>query len=44
MMMVESVMKKTKTNKRLKINTLVEGFSFKNKKGEKVTPKKTVLL
>lgn len=44
MMMVESVMKKTKTNKRLKINTLVEGFSFKNKKGEKVTPKKIVLL
>lgn len=42
--MVESVMKKTKTNKRLKINTLVEGFSFKNKKGEKVTPKKIVLL
>ncbi|MDX1829394.1 MAG: hypothetical protein R3342_07595 [Lutibacter sp.] len=44
MMMVESEMKNTKTDKKLRINTLVEGFSFKNKKGEKVTPKKIVRL
>jgi len=42
--MFETPTKKTKTHKRLKINTLVEGFSFTNKKGEKVIPKKTVFL
>jgi hypothetical protein len=43
-MMIESLTKGVKGSKKLKINTLVEGFSFKNKKGEKVTPKKMVLL
>ncbi|GEM_PF-5138968 len=43
-MMIETPTKELKKVKRLKINTLIEGFSFKNKKGEKVLPKKTVLL
>ncbi|WP_291974402.1 hypothetical protein [Lutibacter sp.] len=41
---MKTLTKEIITSKRLKINTLVEGFSFKNKKGEKVTPKKTVRL
>jgi len=42
--MVEISTKKTKKYKKLKINTLVEGFSFKNNKGQKTSPKKVVLL
>jgi hypothetical protein len=43
-MMIETPTKEPKMVKRLKINTLVGGFSFKNKKGEKVLPKKIVRL
>ncbi len=41
---MKTLTKEIRTSKRLKINTLVEGFSFKNKKGKKVIPKKIVLL
>jgi hypothetical protein len=43
-MMMKTPVKEMKASRRLKINTLVEGFSFKNNKGKKVTPKKAVLL
>ncbi len=41
---METPTKEIKTVKRLKIHTLVKNFTFKNKNGVKVTPKKVVLL
>jgi len=43
-MILKTPTRETKPLNRLKINTLIEGFNYKNKNGEKVTPKKIVRL
>ncbi len=42
--MMNKSISKSKNNKRIKINTLVSDFSFKNKKGQKKSPRKIVSL
>lgn len=41
---VKSQVPKSKTVKRIYINTLIPGFSYKNNLGEIIKPKKCVLL